>query len=363
MARPRRLLMLNWRDPGHPRAGGAELLTLRILERLAASWEVEWFSAAYDGASPEEIKGDIRYVRDGSQATVHMAAAARYFRASGFDVIVDQINTIPFMSPLYSTAKTVAFIHQLAREVWEYEMPGVIGKVGRALEPYYLAPYRTVPVITVSNSSKQSLRDIGFSGRIHVISECVDECADAHRPVKTEPRDVLYLGRVTPSKRVEDCIVAACHLRDEGWNGRLFIAGSEPNSQYLKSLKELASRHSAPVVFLGRVSDLERSNIMRSASALWMTSVREGWGLVVTEAARHWTPAVVYRVPGLVDSVCDGETGFVTETSPAALARATAVLFSDKFDAVSERARTVASELTWDRSAREFESALLSELR
>ena len=48
---------------------------------------------------------------------------------------------------------------------------------------------------------------------------------------------------------------------------------------------------------------------MAEAHVLLMTSVREGWGLVVTEANACGTPAVVYNVPGLRDSVRNEETG------------------------------------------------------
>ena len=75
-----RVLFLNWRDPWHPRAGGAELVTLRVAERLSRwGWDVEWFSARYAGSSSDEIRDGIRFVRDGNQLTVHLRAARRGF--------------------------------------------------------------------------------------------------------------------------------------------------------------------------------------------------------------------------------------------------------------------------------------------
>jgi glycosyltransferase involved in cell wall biosynthesis len=51
-----------------------------------------------------------------------------------------------------------------------------------------------------------------------------------------------------------------------------------------------------------------------------MASAREGWGLVVTECNACGTPAVVYDVPGLRDSVRHMETGLVVRSSPHSMA-------------------------------------------
>src|ERR1700724_4904844 len=60
---------------------------------------------------------------------------------------------------------------------------------------------------------------------------------------------------------------------------------------------------------------------MAGAYALLMASVREGWGLVVTEATAMGTPAVVYNVPGLRHSVLHERTGLLVFPSPNALAK------------------------------------------
>jgi glycosyltransferase involved in cell wall biosynthesis len=235
-----RLLILNWRNPWYPWAGGAELVTYRVAQRLATwGWSVEWFSGAYPaGPAVEDVDG-IRFVRAGSALTVQLAAWRRYRKATGFDVVLDEINTIPFYAHLYMHAPTGAYIHQLAQEVWLWE-------------------------------------------------------------------DLL----------------------------------------------------GTTISFTGRVSNDERTSLLRRASCLWMTSVREGWGLAVTEAARHGTPAVAYRVPGLVDSVKDGRTGVIVDPDPRALALATAELFRGDFQRFAAGALEDSKNYDWDRTARNFEAIL-----
>ncbi|GAC1309565.1 MAG: glycosyltransferase family 4 protein [Vulcanimicrobiaceae bacterium] len=354
-----KLLILNWRDVWHPKSGGAELVTLRVAERLVRwGWSVEWFSASYPGAAATELRDGIRYVRRGNQATVHLAAWLHYRNTSLFDIVVDEVNTIPFYARAYIRAPVLAYFQQLAREVWTYETPWPIGIFGARAERFYLRPYRAQPTVSISKSSIESLTEIGLSGPFSIFPMSVDEVGDAERPLKTSPRDIVVLGRVTPSKRIEHSIEAAASLARIGWDGRLFVVG-RGDPKYVASLKRLADRRLADRIhFTGRVSDEARGRLLRSASCLWMTSVREGWGLAVTEAARHWTPAVVYDVPGLRDSVVDGRTGSVVAPRPEALASATAKLFDSCFDERSRGAREDSIARSWDRCAREFETIL-----
>jgi glycosyltransferase involved in cell wall biosynthesis len=89
--------------------------------------------------------------------------------------------------------------------------------------------------------------------------------------------------------------------------------------------------------------------------------VKEGWGLIVTEAASQGTPAVVYDVDGLRDSVRNGETGLVTRTNtPAELAANINVLLSQPNLYAHTRASgwEWSNIVTFDRSYLEFKEAL-----
>lgn len=351
-----RLLLLNWRDPWHPKAGGAEVLTQRVLERLARrGWDVEWFSARYAGARKcDEIEG-VRYVRQGTQVSVHARAFSRYRGRRDFDVVIDQVNTIPFYGMSYGLP-SIAWFQQLAREVWIYEAPRPVGWLGYRLEPMYLAPYRTASVITISPSTAESLRQIGFRGPIRVIPMATDEAVEERLPLKGPQLDVVVVGRVTPSKRIEESVRSAAILREKGWAGRLHVVGAgEP--RYRERLRALARQLGVEdrVIFHGRVSAERRGELLRTSAALWMTSVREGWGLVVTEAAAKGTPAIVYDVPGLRDAVESGVGGLVVPPDPSALATATKRVFAN-LEGFATSALESARRLSWDRTSEVFET-------
>src|SRR5262249_59577977 len=100
-------------------------------------------------------------------------------------------------------------------------------------------------------------------------------------------------------------------------------------------------RRDAPsgVDFLGRLGRDELLGRLATAHVLVATSVREGWGLNVSEAAACGTPSIGYRVPGLVDSVT-ASGGALVEPTPAALGEGLRRFFSGDLP-LEPRASTV----------------------
>lgn len=323
---------------------------------------VEWFSASFPGAPSEETLDGIRIVRGGRQWSVHWAAFQRYRRnlAVNFDIVVDEVNTIPFFTPLWSDVPSVMFIHQLAREVWWYESKFPVNVIGYAAEPRYLGVYCDSPVMTVSASTRDDLRRLGFKGSITIIPEGIELMPDMPMSRPAEP-NFLYVGRLAPSKRIEHIVRALALFRKATGHGTLCLAGSGPD-QYQRALARLARRVNVDqsVTFCGRVTPLEKHRLMNEASALLMTSVREGWGLVVSEANSCGTPAIVYDVAGLRDSVRNEVTGLVVPPDQLNLCKAMMRLVSDEnlYTRLATEARRWANGLSFDESARVVESAL-----
>jgi glycosyltransferase involved in cell wall biosynthesis len=319
-----RILILNWRDAHHPRAGGAEFHTHQIARRLVeAGDEVEWFAASFPGALPREVVDGIRIVRKGRQWTVHLHAFRQYRgRLRGhFDLVIDQVNTIPFFTPLWADIPVYMMIWQLAKEVWWYESRFPINVVGYVLEPAYLLVYRQTSVLTYSQSTKADLRGLGFKADITVVPVGIDPVEVVNRPKSKEPTFV-YVGRLAPSKRVHEIVEAFALFLDQGPKiGRLLLIGNGEVS-YVSRLGLLAHRLgvSESIEFCGWLNGPEKQKRMAEAHALVMASAREGWGLVVTECNACGTPAVVYDVPGLRDSVRHLETGLVVPPHPRCLA-------------------------------------------
>jgi glycosyltransferase involved in cell wall biosynthesis len=208
----------------------------------------------------------------------------------------------------------------LAREVWSYETPFPISALGRyVLEPWWLRAYRDVPAITVSPSSAESLvRHHGWRD-VTVVPEGYSPRAVPEVPKESDPTAV-FLGRLVPMKRPHEAIEAFALARRTHASARLWVIGDGP------LLPRLRAAAPQGVTFLGRVASDELRERLARAHVLIATSVREGWGLNVSEAAACRTPSIGYRVPGLVDSL-RASGGLAVEPTPSALAHSLTRLF------------------------------------
>jgi glycosyltransferase involved in cell wall biosynthesis len=245
-------------------------------------------------------------------------------------------------------------IFQLARKVWWYESPFPISAIGYAIEPLYLMGYRHTPAFTISRSTELDLRRLGFKGAITLIPIGVEKVASAPR-AKADTPTFLYVGRLAPSKRIVHMLDALAQFRKVTGIGTLWLVGSGSDG-YKRSLVKRAHRMNleASVVFWGQVSSHEKHCLMTEAHALLMTSVREGWGLVVTEANACGTPAIVYDVPGLRDSVRDESTGLVVPPKPGCLADAMIRVTSDPslYARLAAEAQLWSGTFSFDEAAR-----------
>jgi glycosyltransferase involved in cell wall biosynthesis len=323
---------------------------------------VEWFSATFPGAPNEEDMDGVHVVRAGRQWSVHWKAFIRYRGTAKhrFDAVIDEVNTVPFFTPLWAGIPTFMMMMQLAREVWWYESSFPLSAIGYLVEPIYLRFYRNVPVFTISKSTETDLRRLHFRGPINVIPIGIEAVSTTHE-AKAETPTFLYVGRLAPSKRIGHLLHALAQFRSDFGSGVLWLVGSG-SDRYRRSLLKLARDLGIEdsVTFWGRVPALDKHRLMSHAHCLLMASVREGWGLVVTEANACGTPAVVYDVPGLRDAVRDEATGLVVPPGPANLARAMFRLIADPvlYDRLSLEAQIWSRTFTFDRAALEVAGCL-----
>jgi glycosyltransferase involved in cell wall biosynthesis len=175
----------------------------------------------------------------------------------------------------------------------------------------------------------------------------------------------VYVGRLAPSKRVHDLLEAFRLFTTVHRPARLWLIG-EGDAGYVRRLRKLASRLQidGAVEFCGRLDAAEKHRRMAEAHALLMASVREGWGLVVTEAAACRTPAIVYDVPGLRDAVRHDQTGLVVPPNPASLATAMRRVIDDPalLARLGAAARAWSETFSYDRSAEVLREGIAARL-
>lgn len=203
------ILLLCWRDTGHPQGGGSEA----YVQRIGAQWAKEGIdvtlrTARYPGAARDEVVDGVRISRGGGPYSVYIWAglamvAARIglgpLRRVRPDVVIDTQNGLPFLARLAFGKRVAVLVHHCHRELWPVAGP-VMGRVGWFVESR-LSPrlHRRNQYVTVSLPSARDLNELGVdSGRIAVVRNGLDQA----------PAETLELAR--SQTRVSWCFRAWC---------------------------------------------------------------------------------------------------------------------------------------------------------
>ncbi len=349
-ARACRVLVLNERDPGHPKAGGAETHVSEIFGRLARrGYAVTHYASGYAGCAPVERIDDVEVHHLGGLARYYPSVlwrTARDTRAGRYDVVVECLNKVPFYAPVYSKAPVLALCHHLFGEVAFQQVPWPIAATVWSAERLIPPLYRRRPFIAISESSSADLVRRGIPAEKIVVSHPgIDRPAfdiDVDTPRKPQ---VIFLGRIEVYKKVDVMLRAMALLAERAPDAQIVIVGRGPAREGLERLAAelgLAAR----TRFTGFVTDAERDRLLAESRVCVCPSEKEGWGLTVIEANACGTPVVATDADGLRDSVRDGETGhLVPDEDVAGFADRIGALLCDDAYAV----RMARAALQWSR--------------
>lgn len=371
MSALRSVLLLCWRDIGHPQGGGSEAYLQRIGAQLAASGiAVTLRTARYPGAPRHELVDGVRISRAGGRYSVYLwallaMAAARCglgpLRRVRPDVVVDTQNGWPFVARLLYGRRSLVLVHHCHREQWPVA-GRMMGRLGWYVESM-LSPrlHRRNQYVTVSLPSARDLIALGVdSERIAVVRNGLDE---APSPTLSGPRAptprVVVLSRLVPHKQIEDALAAVAELQPRIPGLHLDIVGGGWWWQRLVDHVHRLDIADA-VTFHGHVDDVTKHHVLQSSWVHLLPSRKEGWGLAVIEAAQHGVPTIGYRSSGgLADSIVDGVTGILVDDR-AELVAWLEQLLSDSVlrDQLGAKAQARSGEFSWRQSAEALRSVL-----
>jgi glycosyltransferase involved in cell wall biosynthesis len=239
----------------------------------------------------------------------------------------------------------------LAREYWFYETPFPASYLGYYFfEKRWLKNYRKIPTVTVSESSRKDLAELGFE-QVFVVGEGLNfEPLEKLEEKKGSPV-IVFAGRLKRAKRPGNAVEAFRMIKQRVPNAELWIIGEG----YLK--EKLVRNAPEGVRFFGSLSNKERRDVIKKSWVLVNPSVREGFGLNVIEANALGVPSVAYNVAGLRDAIVDGKTGLLSiPESTEALANSIIRILTDVNlrTRLSEEALVQARTFNWDKVADEF---------
>ena len=358
------ILIFSWRGVGHPNSGGAEVATHEHSKAwVKAGHSVTVFTSYYKGCNDRETIDGVQFIRRGRQLVgVQIAGVFWYLfgRHEKYDIVVDQFHGIPFFTPLYVKTKILAYIHEVATEVWKKnELPRpynlIAAYVGPIVEPLIFKFYKKIDFLTVSDSTKKDL--IGFGVNKTKITVIENGVITVKVKIVKKEKIITFLGALSRDKGVEDSIriLAEVLRKDEGW--KLKIVG-KGNQEYISKLKTTAKELgiNKNVEFTGYVAERKKFEILARSFCLVNPSIHEGWGLVNIEANSVGTPVFGYKVKGITDSVVDNNTGILVDIGDV---RQTAMemvkLQSDKkrYETLSQNCLKWSNKFSWKKSTKE----------
>jgi glycosyltransferase involved in cell wall biosynthesis len=341
---PRHIVFVAWRDLANPRAGGSEVLIDRLSEGMTARGDRVTLLCG----GPVAARG-YQVIRSGGTYSQFLRAPAHFRRRlRDCDLVVEVCNGMPFFAPFWSRRPMVCLVNHVHTELWDVRLPRPLSRVGQYAESVVMPwAHRENLFLTVSASTAAALAAIGVGeDRIRMV------CNGVEQPQPLTPRSkeplFLALGRLTDYKRM-DLLLRLWERVRHVVGGQLVIAGDGPERARIESMA------GPGVVVTGRVSEEEKHRLLCSAWMLLHPAMIEGWGIVIVEAAIRGTPGVGFDVPGLRDSVIDGETGLLVRSEGQfASAWASLALDHRKREALGRAARERALRLHWSAAVEGF---------
>ena len=158
----------------------------------------------------------------------------------------------------------------------------------------------------------------------------------------------LFLGRLNRDKGVHDLIRAFTIAASQEVNYHLLVVGPDEDG-FDVDFEKLAFLFPGRVHLVGLTDQPEI--YLAASDVICLPSYREGFGMVLIEAAASGLPAIASRIYGIIDAVEDGVTGILhSPGSDIEIANAILMLGSDNAkrsslaNAAKARARTLFSE-------------------
>lgn len=361
-----KIAIFNWQCWMNPHSGGAEVHMREIFSRIAhRGHSVTLFCCSFEGAPERETQCGIEIIRHGARPTFNYGVRGlyrRYVEGRGFDVVVDDINKIPFYTPRFVREPLLAVSHHFFGTSIFREAGLISGLYVWLAEQLVNAVYKKTPFAVVSNSTLEEFMERGFARSMFTL--VYNGIEPSEYPMRVLPkasrRRITYFGRLKKYKRVDHVLVAASALVDVFPDLEVHLMGRgdfEPELRALAQTLGLAER----TVFHGYVNDADKVRLLAESHVVVNPSKKEGWGITNIEANACGTPVISADVPGLRDSVSEGVSGrLYRDGDTDHLAAILREVLSDgtALDVLSAGAVEWAGGFTWGHSAEVMEELL-----
>lgn len=314
-----KILIYNWQDIKNPYGGGAEVHLHEIFKRISAmGHDVTLCCCRFEDSLPEEIIDGISVQRTGSRSLFNFRVPSTYYSKYSndkFDLIIDDINKIPFYTPLFiKKFPLLAISHHFFGKSIFRESGLIAGSYVYGSEKLVDCVYKKTPFVVVSQSTLDEFISRGFNpDNFSIIQNAIEqEKFPMKVGLKYDFPVVTYFGRLKKYKSVDHLFKAFALVSTEIPNAQLHILGRGDFRTELENLA-ITLNISDKVKFFGYITEGEKLRYLSFSNCVVNTSMKEGWGITNIEANACGTPVISANVPGLRDSVQEGVSGLLYE--------------------------------------------------
>ena len=353
-----RVLVLQWRDLEDPDSGGSELHSHKIAEIWATHGvEVCFRTSAVKREKKIIQRSGYTSVRSSGRFSVFVAAPIDILtsRLGKFDAVVEIWNGMPFMTPLITRGPNIAFLHHQHGPLWDLALPKPFAMTGRFFErkvaPFF---YKRTPIVTLSESSREEISSVlGLNSKnIHVVEPGIDESFKFSTNKSQDPL-VVVAGRLSPYKQIENVVSAVEKVRSSIPNAKLEIIGNGPHEANIRTFIN-SLRDKSWISMKGHLPEEDLIDAYQRAWVVTSSSRSEGWGMTLTEAARCGTASIASSIPGHMNSVAHGTSGFLFKNNEEYVSHLLSLLSSrDIAINIGQAAHNWSSRFTWQKAATE----------
>ncbi|MCL1947266.1 MAG: glycosyltransferase family 4 protein [Chitinivibrionia bacterium] len=357
------ILIFNWRDIKHPRAGGAEVHLHGIFEPIAkAGNKIFVVSSGFAGGAAKENINGIQIIRVGNEMSYPFEVwknFKKYEEEFSPDIIYEDFNKLPLFTPIITKRPKLIQMHHLWLTSIFREASFIAACIVWLGEQTLRFFYRNEQFVVVSDSSKKELKRYGIKDeKIEIIHNGIDDnfyVPSPERDVEKCEKYLLFVGRLQKYKGILDVCETFEKVLKKFPDLKLKIAG---NGTFRAKLQKWIKKRNfnEKISLLGFISQDEKLRLLQRAFLLVQPSYKEGWGLTVIEANACGVPVVANNAPGLCDSVVDGKTGLLYkfgDTCDAAKKIIELIENPQKYGELSSNCLTWSQKFKWQKASDE----------